>query len=74
MDELDQNSAQKDAESTDMADAIADNLQDAGFDRADVDPADAQITIVETISMPESSDEVEQVNQSTHVLLMNSCQ
>ena len=60
---MDKISAQKDAESTDMADAIADNLQDAGFDRADVDPAVAQITIVETIAMPEPSDEVEQVNQ-----------
>ena len=57
-----------------MADAIADNLQDAGFDRANVDPADAQITIVETIAIPEPSDEVEQVNQSTHHLLMNSYQ
>ena len=110
MDELDQISTQKDAESNDMAEAIADNLQDAGyaslhtshihthfypptrppllaflltslfshahfspplltssyrrrFDRADVDPADAQITIVETIQMPEPSDEVEQVPQ-----------
>jgi hypothetical protein len=61
---LDQISTQKDAESDAMADAIADNLQDAGFDRADVDPADAQITIVETIDMPEASDEVEQVNNN----------
>ena len=61
MDELDQISAQKDAESDDMASAIADNLQDAGFDRVDVDPAEAQITIVETIDMPEPSDEIEQV-------------
>ena len=31
------------------------------FDHVDVDPADAEITIVETIQMPEPSDEVEQV-------------
>ena len=48
-----------------MAAAIADNLQDAGFDRVDVDPAEAQITIVETIDMPEPSDEIEQVKKQT---------
>ena len=34
-----------------MASAIADNLQDAGFKRAEVDPADTEITTVEVSGM-----------------------
>ena len=53
MDPLDQIAVEKAVESDAMADVIADNLQDVGFDNADVEAADAQITTVEVIEMPE---------------------
>ena len=48
----DMDNMQQQMESGDMADAIGDNLQDAGFKRAEVEPADAEITTVEVIEMP----------------------
>ena len=53
VDPLDQIAVEKAVESDAMADVIADNLQDVGFDNADVEAADAQITTVEVIEMPE---------------------
>ena len=47
VDPLDQIAVEKAAESDAMADGIADNLQEAGFEGADVEAADAQITTVE---------------------------
>ena len=36
-----------------MADIIAANLQQAGFDQVEVEPADAQITSVQIVEFPE---------------------
>ena len=52
VDTLDQIDTAGTMESEGMASAIADNLQDAGFKRAEVEPADAEITTVEVIEMP----------------------
>ena len=43
VDPLDQITVQKGAESMGMADIIAANLQQAGFDQVEVEPADAQV-------------------------------
>ena len=53
MDPLDQIATSSSVQSMGMADNIAANLQKAGFDGVAVDPADAQITTVEIIQMPE---------------------
>ena len=55
VDPLDQIAVEKAVESDAMADVIADNLQDVGFDNADVEAADAEITTAEVIEMPEPS-------------------
>ena len=51
MDTIDQIDTAGTMESEGMASAIADNLQDAGFKRAEVDPADTEITTVEVSNM-----------------------
>ena len=53
VDPLDQIAVEKAVESDTMADVITNNLQDVGFDNADVESADAEITTVEVIEMPE---------------------
>ena len=69
MDPLDQIAVEKAVESDAMADVIADNLQDVGFDNADVEAADAQITTVEVIEMPEPTEEDAQVIVAQQVQL-----
>ena len=51
VDTIDQIDTAGTMESEGMASAIADNLQDAGFKRAEVEPADAEITTVEVSEM-----------------------